>query len=82
MKVNQSVWYKKYSSFAEDIFHSAPENIFYWELKVHYNVGLKCTDMLLRIYWYVVTDVLEGLNATFGVKISKRVKHCSPWIWS
>jgi len=30
--------------------------------------------MLLPIYWYVVTDVLKGLNATFCVNIPKRVK--------
>ena len=42
--------------------------------KGHYNVGLQCTDMLHRIYWYVVTDGLADLNATFGVNIPKRVK--------
>jgi len=30
--------------------------------------------MLLPIYWHVVTDILEGPNATLGVNIPKRVK--------
>jgi hypothetical protein len=46
----------------------------WWNTTCRYNVGFKSTDMLLHIYWFTVTDVSEGLNATFGVTIPKTVK--------
>ena len=56
------------------MFFSPRKYLLLWNTKGHYNVGLKCTDMLLPIYWYDVTDVLEGLNTSFGVNIPRRIK--------